>query len=356
LRPFVQLVLDLFEPQGAQLKKEGPVAGSPAGESAQHQPQLNPNSPRRISADTQGGNLTHAADSNEGLSRDLVHDSLQSGYEVAEQGAAQIGEDASNLFRHPNAKRVIVLQNTQIAYAFRRAKRKTIGMSVSFDGLTVSAPRWVGWTEIEAALHERGEWIVRKIVEMQERQKFLSKRKLIWAHAATFPLLGVEVQIVLDPSHSFQKVGGSLMGRDRRPLAKLQDVHAGCQLYLCLPQSAQSMQIQDSVQSWLMRQAKSLFEERLNWFAPQLSVQWTKLSLSSANTRWGSASSDGSIRLNWRLIHFKMDVIDYVVAHELSHLRVMDHSPRFWDTVKEVVPDFKARRAVLNDKSAPIWS
>jgi predicted metal-dependent hydrolase len=289
-------------------------------------------------------------------SREVAKGALQSDYGATYQGTAITGVDASNLFKHPNAKRVIVLQNTEIAYAFRRAKRKTIGMSVSFDGLTVSAPRWVGWTEIEAALYERADWIVRKIVEMQERQKFLSKRKLVWSNAATFPLLGVEVQIVLDPSHSFHKVGGVLMGRDHQPVTKLQDVHEGCQLYLCLPQSAQSMQIQDSVQSWLMRQAKALFEERLDWFAPQLNVHWTKLSLSSANTRWGSASSDGAIRLNWRLIHFKMDVIDYVVAHELSHLRVMDHSPRFWDTVKEVVPDFKARRAVLNDKSAPIWS
>ena len=63
---------------------------------------------------------------------------------------------------------------------------------------------------------------------------------------------------------------------------------------------------------------------------------------SSAGTRWGSASADGSIRLNWRLIHFRLPVIDYVVAHELSHLRVMDHSPRFWDTVRTVVPDYAA--------------
>ena len=72
-------------------------------------------------------------------------------------------------------------------------------------------------------------------------------------------------------------------------------------------------------------------------------------------TRWGSASADGSIRLNWRLVHFKLSVIDYVVVHELSHLRVMDHSPRFWDTVRAVVPDYADLRGQLKDQPVPRW-
>jgi predicted metal-dependent hydrolase len=105
-----------------------------------------------------------------------------------------------------------------------------------------------------------------------------------------------------------------------------------------------------------MRQAKALFVERLNHFAPQLGVHWQRVSLSSAATRWGSAGADGAIRLNWRLIHHKLEVIDYVVAHELSHLRVMDHSPRFWETVQSVMPDYAQRRRVLKDEPLPPWS
>jgi len=84
-------------------------------------------------------------------------------------------------------------------------------------------------------------------------------------------------------------------------------------------------------------------------------VRWKKLSLSNAGTRWGSASADGSIRLNWRLVHFRMPVIDYVVAHELSHLRVMDHSPRFWDTVESVMPDYGTLRVELKRQPVPNW-
>jgi predicted metal-dependent hydrolase len=104
-----------------------------------------------------------------------------------------------------------------------------------------------------------------------------------------------------------------------------------------------------------MRQARQLFLQRLDHFAPQLQVRWRKLSLSNAGTRWGSACIDGSIRLNWRLIHFRQAIIDYVVVHELSHLRVMDHSARFWDTVRSVVPDYAALRGQLKDEQTPHW-
>ena len=75
------------------------------------------------------------------------------------------------------------------------------------------------------------------------------------------------------------------------------------------------------------------------------------LRLSSAQTRWGSASADGSIRLNWRLIHFAPAIIDYVVAHELAHLREMNHSPAFWETVRSVLPDFERSREALRGES-----
>ncbi len=359
MRQFVQLVLDLFDP---------PVVNSVGGsvlstnKDTASIPNLDPTSKKIANGFFLADTILETNErghffNNEKLNLSVENTSLQSKAKVtpSDLPVKQV-QSQVNLFRHPDAKRVIVLRNTEIAYAFRRAKRKTIGMSVGYDGLTVSAPRWVGWGEIESALQGRADWIVRKIVEMQEKQKFLSKRKLVWANGETLPILGVEVEIVLDPAHSFNESGGVLKSSTGKVLNGLGEVAEGCKLYLGLALSAHSIQIQDAVQAWLMRQAKLLFKDRLDQYASQLNVTWTKLSLSSASTRWGSAGSDGAIRLNWRLIHFKMDVIDYVVVHELSHLRVMDHSPRFWDTVKEVVPDFKERRAVLSDKPVPIWT
>ena len=78
-----------------------------------------------------------------------------------------------------------------------------------------------------------------------------------------------------------------------------------------------------------------------------------RIALSSATTRWGSASADGSIRLHWRLVHFAPQVIDYVVAHELAHLREMNHSPAFWEVVRSVMPDYEHARATLRQQLLP---
>jgi len=125
-------------------------------------------------------------------------------------------------------------------------------------------------------------------------------------------------------------------------------------LHVGLPQHAAPEQIRDAVQSWLQRQALALFDERCRHFAAALNVRMTRLSSSSAATRWGSASADGSIRLNWRLIHFALPIIDYVVAHELAHLREMNHSPAFWEVVRSVVPDYERSRGSLRDGVLPI--
>ena len=247
-------------------------------------------------------------------------------------------------YAHPKATRRIQLGTTDVAYAFRRSKRRTIGMAVGPDGLEVSAPRWVGLAEVESALMEKANWITRKLMEVQERQAQLGAARIVWADGVVIPYLGEQLRVVLDSSSALKK--NSAQFEPAQPLHTLR---------LGLPLNAEPQQIRDAVQAWLMRQAKALFVERLNHYAPQLGVQWQRVSLSSAATRWGSASASGAIRLNWRLIHHKRDVIDYVVAHELSHLRVMDHSPRFWDTVQSVMPDYAVHRRTLKDEPLPPW-
>jgi predicted metal-dependent hydrolase len=253
-------------------------------------------------------------------------------------------------FRHPDANREILLGDVLVAFEFRRAKRKNIGFTVGPEGLVVSAPRWVTVSEMERAVRTKTRWIVGKLEAARERQERLEAARIDWRDGATFPFLGEPVIVVLDPRHDFRETGGVLhTDNTTLPGVARQTLHIG------LSHTAQPAQIRDAVQAWLMRQAKALFTQRLNQYAPQLGVQWRKLTLSSAGTLWGTAHSDGSIRLNWRLVHFRLPVIDYVVAHELSHLRVMDHSPRFWDTVRSVVPNYSELRAHLKDEALPAW-
>ena len=258
-------------------------------------------------------------------------------------------------FRHPKANRESRLGDALVAYEFRRSKRRTIGFSVGPDGLVVSAPQWVPIHQMESALLERAAWIIKKLGETRQRRALLDSARIEWCDGTQIPFLGEPVIVVLDPRHAFGNAGAELQADGNPDSPTLPGVPHRT-LHVALPHRATPDQIRDAVQAWLMRQAKRIFTERMNHFAPLLDVQWRKLSLSSADTRWGSASADGSIRLNWRLVHFKRSVIDYVVAHELSHLRVMDHSPHFWDTVRTVVPDFAAQRSKLKDDTLPRWS
>jgi predicted metal-dependent hydrolase len=275
-------------------------------------------------------------------------------------------------FAHPRANREARLHTSIVAFELKRGKRKTIGFCVGADGLTVSAPRWVPLYEIDKAVQEKSAWIVKKLQESRERHDKLESNRIEWKDGTLIPFMGEQVIVVIDPRHLYSsgvpataKLGRLNDGQSGDGQAQLHtDAQAAnaslpgvprLTLHISLPQDAAPERIRDAVQAWLMRQAKRIFEERLNLYAPQLKVHWTKLSLSSAGTRWGTAKSDGSIRLNWRLVHFRMSVIDYVVVHELSHLRVMDHSPRFWSTVESIMPDYAALRGQLKDDAIPRW-
>lgn len=253
---------------------------------------------------------------------------------------------ASSLLRHPRASREIDLGHAVVAYEFQRARRRSIGMVVSAEGLSVRAPRWVGRGEIEAALREKAAWIRAKLVEQHERARKLEASRIEWRDGAGLPFLGETVIVVLDP-----RTTGAVLNSDAEALPGVPRLT----LHVGLPQTATPEQVRDVVQAWLKRQALRIFEERCAHFAPRLGVRVHRLGLSSAQTRWGSASADGSVRLNWRLVHFALPTIDYVVAHELAHLREMNHSPRFWDVVRSVIPDVDAARGTLRHEAVPAF-
>lgn len=257
-------------------------------------------------------------------------------------------------FTHPQANRRTVLDGVHIGYHLRRGQRRTIGFSVGAEGLTVSAPRWTTLGEIDTALREKQRWIIAKLGEMRARHDKLEAARIDWREGASLPFLGEPVILLLDPRQR-HGAGGAVLDT---AVDALPDALAGIPrltLHIGLPHTATPAQLRDTTQAWLMRQARRHFTQRLDHFAPQLGVRWQKLSLSSAGTRWGSASADGSIRLNWRLIHFRLPIIDYVVVHELAHLREMNHSPRFWQHVQDVLPDYAERRGELKDEALPGW-
>lgn len=245
--------------------------------------------------------------------------------------------------------RQVLLQGQAIPYELKRARRRSIGFTVSEDGLRVSAPKWVPLGDIDNALQQKGDWILRKLVEQRERARRTQAARIHWGDGCSLPYLGEPLIVVLDPSMT----GARLDEGQADPQPTLATVPRRM-LYLGLPQNAAPEQIRDAVQAWLQRQARQRFEQRCRHFADPLGVTMTGLRLSSAQTRWGSASADGMIRLNWRLIHFSPALIDYVVAHELAHLKEMNHSPRFWAVVRSVFPEYELARDRLKQAVLPL--
>ncbi len=180
-------------------------------------------------------------------------------------------------FRHPHANREAMLGVCHVAYEFRRAKRRTIGFMVGADGLVVRAPKWVPLYQVDEAVQEKADWIVKKLGEARARQRQLESARIEWRDGTTIPFLGEQVIVVLDPRHAFDSVGAVLnTAPDTLPGVPRLTLHVG------LPHHATPEQIRDAVLAWLMRQAKRLFTERLDHYAPRLGVQWHKLALSSA--------------------------------------------------------------------------
>ncbi|MCV2350185.1 M48 family metallopeptidase [Paucibacter sp. Y2R2-4] len=266
----------------------------------------------------------------------LLQDSQLSLFHADTESVAPRMAKAPGAADSPSAKstRELSLGEHRVAYELRRARRRSIGFVVSTEGLRVSAPRWLPQADIERALLQKSDWILRKLVEQGERARRVEAARIEWREGGMLRYLGQPVWLRLDPN-----------------LTGVRLDETGALLLLGLPAQASEEQIRDLAQAWLKRRARAVFEPRCQHFAQALGVEMKHLRLSSAQTRWGSASVDGSIRLNWRLIHFSPAIIDYVVAHELAHLREMNHSARFWEVVRSVLPEFEQARSQLRDES-----
>ena len=197
--------------------------------------------------------------------------------------------------------RSIALGDRIVPYILRRSRRQTIGLSIDQRGLRVGAPHRATLTDIEAMIQRYGVWVGQKLDEWRERR---FQQQLRITEGARLPVLGQDVELHIEPIAS--GVNRPIWATTPAP-----------RLTLCLLTPLVAPRILTRA---LQQRARALFDERLNHFAQLMRLARPSLSLSSARTRWGCCSLKTGIHLNWRLIHFPLPVIDYVVVHELAHL------------------------------------
>ncbi|RAP62308.1 hypothetical protein A6B37_16395 [Achromobacter sp. HZ01] len=237
----------------------------------------------------------------------------------------------------PGARwREVATEQQPIGFVLLRSRRRSIGFVVTDDGLRVTAPNWVTLGQIDDAVREKSRWILTKLREWHSRKQQLAMAHTRWQPGGELPYLGKRIVI---------GVGG-----DSRQAYLSGDAEApedGDTLWLALPSSADQGRIRDAAQAWLQQRAGAWFGARLAHFLQISGLKIRRWRLSSAATRWGSCTSDGNIMLNWRLIHFAPAIIDYVIAHELAHLREMNHSQDFWREVGQILPGFEDAKKIL---------
>ncbi len=225
-------------------------------------------------------------------------------------------------------------------YQLIRSKRKSIAISFDRDGnLTVKAPSWVSRSRIDAFVASKEEWILATAVRLErEREKALAGR--------------LRLENGDELSYLGEKRVLSVI-REQRSRARVSCVTD--RLLLWVPYEADYEMKRACLEKWYRRQAQSVFAQKAQEFAEILGVDFKEIHIKDQKSRWGSCSGRGNLNFNWRLIMAPEPVCDYVIIHELCHLRFMDHSACFWELVGSICPEYKQYRRWLKENGQRLY-
>ena len=218
----------------------------------------------------------------------------------------------------------------QLHYQLERRQRRTVGLKITADGLIVHAPKRISQTLLESLIAQKADWIQKKLSARNENKI----PALQWLDGEQLLLLGNTITLALRHDERSRAVN-----------------HQPGLLALAMPNHDDESAVSRKVLQWYKKQALTDFARRLEIFSARLGVALPKLLISNARTRWGSCNSKKEVRLNWRLLQAPPHLINYVICHELAHLKEMNHSAKFWAVVASIYPDYKAA-----EKELKVWS
>ena len=222
-------------------------------------------------------------------------------------------------------------EGRRIEYVVIRRKRKSIGISVSVkDGVRVTAPIWAREAQIHDVVCQKAPWILNKLTLMEEMSRQAPVKKCI--NGESFSYLGGRHTLHVYKMKGITSI--SLRFDLEHFIALVPDF---------MPVEEQSQCLRKLMIGWYKEHAMESIKERIEAYSGKMNVTPSKVQVKDQKRVWGSCSAGGAIYMNWRLVLAPLPIIDYVVVHELAHLVVRDHSPRFWRLVASVLPDYKER-------------
>jgi predicted metal-dependent hydrolase len=231
---------------------------------------------------------------------------------------------------------ILTLQNGEtISYLLERRPRRTVGLKITEDGLVVHAPKRIFEFQLNQILQEKSNWILNKLQAREENHM----ERIEWIDGEHLLYLGNDIQLSISPNYTNKK---PIFDENKLKITALQaNIHAGCRHAVFTKQVTQ----------WYKQQAKFDFSRRLEILAAKLGVATPPLTLSNAQSRWGSCNSRGQVRLSWRLLQAPPHIINYVICHELAHLKQMNHSAKFYAVLESLFPNYKAAEKELKTLS-----
>jgi predicted metal-dependent hydrolase len=212
--------------------------------------------------------------------------------------------------------------NPGIEYILYRTKRRTLSLEIDPQGqAVVRAPLKMPDHVIYAFVSSKQHWIERK----REQVRLAEIKPRQYLEGELFPFLGLQYAICFADG-------------------LVRTVELSDRLYVSRQYAQGAARV---LHNWYKTQARSILVARVEHYAAIMQVEPAAIQLSNAKRRWGSCSPSGQIRLNWSLVLAPLEIIDYVIVHELAHLLRHDHSKAFWKKVETVLPDYLQRRKWL---------
>ena len=197
----------------------------------------------------------------------------------------------------------------------------------------IRAPHKASKKEIEEFIREREAWVVEKLVEEKERRKELQKA---FVPGEKFLYLGESYPLEIDESDHKElplelSFGKFVLNRDRVEEAR------------------------DLFIEWYKREAREKIEGRVRYYSDRFHLLPKGTKITGAKSRWGSCSRDNRLSFSWRIIMAPLRIIDYILVHELAHIKEKNHSRNFWAALEKILPDYRERRIWLKKNGHRLW-
>ena len=225
--------------------------------------------------------------------------------------------------------------NTDIKYSVRRSdrRRKTVHIAVDGTGVQVAVPHDTSDDEIRGIVRRRAPWIL-----ANAPGSLLEAPKKQFVSGETIPYLGKNVRLLVE-------------AQDVR-LVEVRFDHWRLRIAVPrdLPGNVRSERIRNAIVAWYRRRAELRVKSSLDRWLPRLGAEvLPAILIRDQRQRWGSCAPDGTLRFNWRIAMLKPELAEYVIVHELTHLKVRHHSPEFWELLSRTIPDAQLRRRRLRE-------